>query len=144
MPLHLQKLCVGAESFEDLEEWIAQTLEEKRSRDLAVEQVHTTRMAPSRAEELLDGGSLYWVIKGVMQARQRLLALRSVTGADGISRCQLVLDPELVRVVPRSSRPFQGWRYLAHADAPSDMRDATKDAGLPAHIVVELKELGLL
>jgi hypothetical protein len=144
MPLHLQKLCVGAESFEDLEEWIAQTLEEKRSRGLAVEQVHTTRMAPGRAGDLLDGGSLYWVIKGVMQARQRLLALRSVTGADGISRCQLVLDPELVRVVPRPSRPFQGWRYLAHADAPSDMRDATKDAGLPAHIVVELKELGLL
>ena len=144
MPLHLQKLCVGAESFEDMAGWIAETLDDKRRRGLAVEQIHTTRMAPSRADELLDGGSLFWIIKGVMQARQRLVALRPVVDAEGISRCQLVLDPELIRVEPRPRRPFQGWRYLAAEDAPRDLAAATEDAGLPAHMLVELKGLGLL
>ena len=144
MPLHLQKLCVGAESFEDMAGWIAETLEDKRRRGLVVEQIHTTRMAPSRADELLDGGSLFWIIKGVMQARQRLVALRPVVDAEGISRCELVLDPVLVRVEPRPRRPFQGWRYLAAEDAPRDLATATQDAGLPAHMLVELKGLGLL
>jgi hypothetical protein len=144
MPLHLQKLCVGADSFEDLAEWIAETLAGKAKRGLVVEQIHTTRMMPSRGEEILGGGSLYWVIKGVMCARQRILELRPIKDSEGISRCQIVLEPELVRTEPRPRRPFQGWRYLAADDAPGDMDAATASTGLPPHLVIELRELGLL
>ncbi len=144
MPLHLQKLCVGANSFEDLAEWIAETLADKAKRGLVVEQIHTTRMMPSRGEEILNGGSLYWVIKGVMCARQRILELRPIKDSEGISRCQIVLEPELIRTEPRPRRPFQGWRYLAVDDAPGDMDAATATTGLPPHLVIELRELGLL
>ena len=144
MPLHLQKLCVGADSFEDMAGWIKETIAAKKKRGQVAEQVHTTRMMPSRGEEILDGGSLYWVIKGVMCARQDILDLRAVTDKDGISRCQIVLKPKLVRVEPRPRRPFQGWRYLKDEDAPGDLKDAAGTTGLPPHIALELKELGLL
>lgn len=144
MPLHLQKLCVGAESFEDMAEWIVETLDGLKKRGLPAEQVHTTRMMPSRGEEILSGGSLYWVIRGQMSARQRILELRPIVDSEGISRCQIVLEPELVRVEPRPRAAFQGWRYLKAEDAPRDMSDATASTGLPPHIVTELKELGLL
>src|SRR5690606_18642048 len=104
------KLCVGAESFEDMEGWIKETIAALKKRGEKAEQVHTTRMMPSRGAEILEGGSLYWVIKGVMCARQSILDLRPVTGKDGISRCQIVLKPRLIRVEPRPRRPFQGWR----------------------------------
>lgn len=144
MPLHLQKLCVGADSFEDLAEWIAETIQAKAKRGQIAEQIHTTRMMPSRGEEILAGGSLYWVIKGQMSARQRILELRPVVDSEGISRCQIVLEPELVRVEPRPRAAFQGWRYLKAEDAPRDMSDATASTGLPPHLVTELRELGLL
>jgi hypothetical protein len=144
MPLHLQKLCVGAESFEDMEDWIAQTLDQRRRAGQPVEQIHTTRMMPSRAAEIVEGGSLYWVIKGTMLARQQILELRAVTGQDGIQRCAIVLEPRMVRVTPWPRRAFQGWRYLAHDDAPGDL-GAGGDAGdLPQHLLLELRELGLL
>ncbi|MGQ4272986.1 DUF1489 family protein [Terrihabitans sp. B22-R8] len=144
MPLHLQKLCVGAVSCEDMEEWIEETLERKRHASVPVEQIHTTRMMPSRAAEILDGGSLYWVIKGAMLARQRILALRPVTGTDGIARCEIVLEPKMIRVDPRPRRAFQGWRYLTADDAPSDLRQGAEGGDLPAHLALELRELGLL
>jgi hypothetical protein len=144
MTLHLQKLCVGAESFEDLGAWIKEQIAAQKKRGQKPEQTHTTRMMPSRGEEILDGGSLYWVIKGVMCARQKILELRPVTGKDGISRCQIVLQPKLIRTEPRTRRPFQGWRYLKADEAPGDMDRATAATGLPPHIVTELKELGLL
>jgi hypothetical protein len=145
MTLHLQKLCVGAESFEDLDKWIKEQIATQKKRgSKKPEQTHTTRMMPSRGEEILDGGSLYWVIKGVMCARQEILELRPVTGKDGIARCQIVLKPKLIRTEPRPRRPFQGWRYLKADEAPGDMDRATAATGLPPHIVTELKELGLL
>lgn len=145
MTLHLQKLCVGAESFEDLAEWIKEQIAAQKKRgSKKPEQTHTTRMMPSRGEEILGGGSLYWVIKGVMCARQEILELRPVTGSDGISRCQIVLKPKLIRTEPRARRPFQGWRYLKADEAPGDMDRATASTGLPPHLVTELKELGLL
>jgi hypothetical protein len=144
MSLHLQKLCVGAESFEDLAGWIKERIQDQKKRGEKPEQTHTTRMMPSRGEEILDGGSLYWVIKGTMCARQRIFELRAVTGKDGISRCQIVLEPKLIRTEPRPHRPFQGWRYLADKDAPRDMKDAEAATGLPPHLVIELRELGLL
>jgi hypothetical protein len=145
MPLHLQKLCVGCDSPEDLRAWIDERMADRRRRGAPEEQVHTTRMAPKRGPELLDGGSLYWVIKGVILVRQRLTALRPVCGADGIERCELVLEPALTPVRPTPRRPFQGWRYLAHHEAPPDLADDERRApGLPAHLVAELRTLGLL
>ena len=113
MPLHLIKLCVGADSIGDLEEWIGERLAEMRRAGEPPEQRHTTRMQPKRVEELLDGGSLYWVIRGQLSARQALLGIRPFKDADGIGRCHLVLEPAVVPVQPRPCRPFQGWRYLA-------------------------------
>ena len=144
MALHLIKLCVGCESVEDLEDWIALKLEEKRRAGQPVEQFHTTRMTPKRGDELLAGGSLYWIIKGGVQCRQRLLAIRPFTDAEGISRCRLVLDPALVRTEWQPRRPFQGWRYLNPADAPADLAGAGTAEELPLNLRRELAELGLL
>jgi hypothetical protein len=143
MPLHLIKLCVGAESIRDLEEWITERLAEKRARGEPVEQFHTTRMVPNRAEELLDGGSLYWVIKGEIACRQKLLAVRPFVDADGIRRCRLVMEPIVQRVEPRPRGPFQGWRYLPANEAPPDL-GARADAALPEELRRELRTLGLL
>lgn len=144
MPLHLLKLCVGAESVQDLEEWIAETLADKAARGQAVTQFHTTRMVPTRTDELLGGGSLYWVIKGEVACRQALTGIEPFVDADGIRRCRLMLDPVVHRVEPRPSRPFQGWRYLAAKDAPADLDAAAGDTPLPENLRRELRSLGLL
>jgi hypothetical protein len=145
MPLHLIKLCVGADSIRDMEEWIAATLAMKRAAGRPPEQFHTTRSLPKRAEEVLDGGSLYWVIKGQIAARQLVRALRPVTDAAGIARCHIVLEPTLVQVMPRPQRPFQGWRYLADHEAPEDLTEgAGALAEMPEELRRELRELGLL
>jgi hypothetical protein len=145
MSLHLMKLSVGVQSIGDLEALIAERLAAKRARGEAVEHIHTTRMMPRRTEELLDGGSLYWVIKGQMAARQALVDLRQITDADGISRCQIVLEPIVVPVLPRPLRPFQGWRYLKPHEAPADISHGSGDIGeMPEDLRRELRELGLL
>lgn len=145
MPLHLLKLCVGAESIADLEDWIAQRAAAQKKRGEAPEHVHTTRMTPKRAEELLDGGSLYWVIKGQIAARERLLDIRPFTDSEGIGRTDLVLDGKVVAVMPQPFRPFQGWRYLQHKDAPADLDRASGDvAEMPEEMRRHLRELGLL
>jgi hypothetical protein len=145
MPLHLIKLCVGAESIPDLESWIAEKLAMKRKAKQKPEQCHRTRMAPKRQAELLDGGSLFWVIKGQISARQRLLDIRPYTDEQGIGRCDLVLEPEVIPVSPRRCRPFQGWRYLKDEEAPPDLRGGLADVGqMPEKMQKELRELGLL
>lgn len=145
MTLHLQKLCVGCDSPEDLRRWIDERMADRRCRGAPQEQLHTTRMTPKRGAELLDGGSLYWVIKGVILVRQPLTGMRQVRGADGIDRCELVLKPELTPVRPTPRRAFQGWRYLAAHEAPPDVADDGRKApGLPAHLVAELSSLGLI
>jgi hypothetical protein len=143
MSLNLLKLCVGAESVEDLEGWIGERIAARRAAGEPEEQIHTTRMVPKRTEELLDGGSLFWVIKGGIQCRQRLLDIRPFTDAEGIGRCHLVLEPVIARTEWHPRRPFQGWRYLAAADAPADI-GAGGDAAMPAPLRRELAELGLL
>jgi hypothetical protein len=144
MALHLIKLCVGCESPEDLEEWIALRLQEKRRRGEPAEQFHTTRMVPKQIEALTEGGSLYWVIKGMVQCRQRLLDVRPFVDGEGISRCHLVLEPAVVRTEWQPRRPFQGWRYLKPEDAPADIRSGSGTGDLPDHLRRELTELGLL
>lgn len=138
MALHLVKLCVGCASVAELERWIADR------RAAAGEHVHVTRMVPTR-RDALAGGSLYWVIKGQVACRQRLLVIVPFTDADGIGRCRLVLDPEVVAVEPRPCRPFQGWRYLDGARAPRDLVATPGDlAAMPEAMRRDLAELGLL
>lgn len=145
MSLHLIKLCVGAESIRDLQEWIDERLAQKKKKKLPLEHVHVTRMFPTRAEELLDGGSLYWVIKGQIAARQKLLDLRETKGKDGIKRCGIVLDLKVVPVSPRPRSAFQGWRYLQDKDAPPDLGKQGKGlVKMPEELRRELRELGLL
>ncbi len=145
MPLHLIKLCVGADSIGDLEAWIASRMAEKKKRGEPAEHVHTTRMTPKRAAELLDGGSLYWVIKGQVAAREKLLDIRPFTDAEGISRTDLALSGAVIPVMPRPCRPFQGWRYLAAKDAPDDIgRNDGAIAEMPEVMRRELRDLGLL
>lgn len=143
MPLHMIKLCVGAESVEDLQSWVAARLDEASRQGRAVEQFHQTRTIPKRAEDILEGGSLYWVIKGRVQVRQPILALRPIVDGEGIKRCHIVLEPRFVLTDPQPKRPFQGWRYLNADEAPADL-DAGIGATLPADLRNELAELGLL
>ncbi len=145
MPLHLIKLCVGADSVRDLEDWIKQKLKDKRKRGEKPEHIHRTRMVPKRAEELTDGGSLFWVIRGEVMCRQRIRDVRPFRDKDGIGRCGIVLDPKVVLVAPRPYRAFQGWRYLAPKDAPHDLEKvAPGAAAMPEKLRRELRELGLM
>lgn len=145
MTLHLIKLCVGVETIQELRDWVEENETHYRRLGRAFEQTHTTRMVPKRGDELLDGGSLYWVIKSQVACRQRLLAIIPFTDAQGIGRCRLHLDPNIVPVEPRPYRPFQGWRYLAASDAPRDLGDGAKGVEeMPESLRRELATLGLL
>lgn len=139
--INLIKLCVGTETPDDLARF--QTQRRKQLPDNLSR--HVTRMWPKRAEELVNGGSLYWVFKGVCLARQRVIRLDEVTGQDGILRCGIVLDPEIIRTTPMPRRAFQGWRYLAPADAPADLsKRAQSEDPLPASLNAALAEIGVL
>jgi len=141
--LHLIKLCVGVETLEELAGWQKKRLAEKKKKGQKPELIHITRQTPKRAEELLAGGSLYWVIKGQIAVRQRLIALRPLT-RDGVPHCGLVYDKKLVPVVRRPRAAFQGWRYLDPKDAPVDVSNVKGAKGLPAALQQELAALGLL
>jgi hypothetical protein len=145
MALNLIKLCVGCDSIQELEGWIKQRMKEKRKRGEKAEHIHRTRMAPKRAVELTDGGSLYWVIRGEIACRQRIRDLRPHRDKDGIGRCAIVLEPKVVPVDPRPLRAFQGWRYLAGKDAPPDLDKAARGSdGMPEKLRRELRDLGLM
>ncbi len=144
MNLHLVKLCVGIESADDLIDRVTHRLGEARARGRDTEHTHTTRMIPQRKEALLDGGSLYWVIRGSIQVRQRLLDIRPFRDEAGIRRCHLVLEPVFVLTRPQPRRPFQGWRYLYPADAPADFGDGDPTGAMPMALRRDLVELGLL
>ena len=145
MALNLLKLCVGVSAVEEQQAWIDHSQEEKRRKGLEPVQIHTTRMVPKRMDELLDGGSLYWVIKGNVQARQHLVDIRPFTDPQGIRRCDLVLEPRLILTNWQPRRAFQGWRYLKASDAPADLGMGNSGVNsLPPDLRVELANLGLL
>jgi len=143
MPLHIVKLCVGCDSLAELADWQKKRLKEKRAKGQKPELVHVTRMTPKRADEVLDGGSLYWVIKGQIAARQQLLAIRAVK-KNGVAHCGLVHQKDLIPVVARPRRAFQGWRYLEAKDAPPDLARTKGAQDLPESLQRELAALGLL
>jgi hypothetical protein len=139
MPLNLIKLCVGVSEVEELENWIADT---KRGRDSLD---HVTRMFPRRKDEILPGGSLYWVIRGMILCRQPIADLEAVRGGDGIERCRIAFKPQIIRVRPTPRRAFQGWRYLEAADAPPDLKKGEAAVGaMSDEMRRELAALGLL
>ncbi len=144
MPLNLIKLCVGIDSVEELADWQRRRAAEPRKRGVKPVLRHRTRSMPQRREEVLDGGSLYWVIKGLVQVRQKIIGLVPVTDKEGGSMCEIRYAPRLVRVELRPQRPFQGWRYLEADAAPPDLPKGAKADNLPGALAAELRSLGLL
>jgi len=138
--VNLVKLCVGADGVEDLVSWQA----ERAARIPGWVPCHVTRMWPKRADEVLAGGSLYWVFKGLILARQRIVGLEERIGDDGIPRCALIFDPAVIRTEPVPRRPFQGWRYLDPKDAPRDLPQGREgEPDLPRELATVLAEIGL-
>lgn len=140
MTIHLLRLAVGADSLDTMRAWRQEAQVDWQGKRV----VPTwTKRAPNRQAELLDGGCIYWVVKGFIRCRQRFAGFETVVGADGQAYCAMMMDPELVetRAVPR--RPFQGWRYLTPADAPPDLDGTDEGDTLPEHLLAELRDLGL-
>ena len=133
--LHLMKLCVGVRDVEALERRVARS---------GAEYLCRTRMLPKQHERLIEGGSLYWVMKGYVRARQRILDIRPYTDAGGIKRCHIVLEPLVVATETRRQKAFQGWRYLKPGDAPKDMPEHMKGWDLPPKLLRALADLGCL
>ncbi|MGH1355838.1 MAG: DUF1489 family protein [Thalassovita sp.] len=139
--MNLIKLSVGTETVETLTAW--QQLPQAQGPDGLPR--HVTRMWPKREPEILAGGSIYWVIKGVIQCRQRVLRMDEVIGSDGIRRCAIVLDRELHRTAQAQRRPFQGWRYLKPEDSPPDLPPGREaEDALPPELSAALSEIGVL
>lgn len=128
------KLCVGADDASDVERW------QKRLLQTSPLPFHHTRAVPKRAEELSDGGSIYWVTKGIILVRQRIHEVREITDRGGRRACELVFDPQLVAVDPTPKRAFQGWRYLKPEDAPADLKLGSGAIELPANLRAELRQ----
>lgn len=144
MPLNLIKLCVGIDELQELRDWQGQRLARMRAVGERPQLRHVTRSWPRRADEVLEGGSLYWVIKGVIRARQPVAGFEEVLDPqEGIRRCAILLAEELVETEGRPCRAFQGWRYLEAKDAPPDRR-AGGNGDLPAEMEAELRALGIL
>ena len=148
MTVNLIKLCVGVSDVTQLiqehERLVRQAL--KRKTKKPVEDHHWTRMRPKRDEEVLDGGSLFWVIRGTIRVRHRILRLDDVTDADGQAYCAIIYDPKVILVEPRPRRAFQGWRYLDPDEAPPDLAHTSAGSivSMPPKLRKQLAELGLL
>lgn len=134
------KLSVGTDDVAGLAAW--QMTKHAQAPDGMPQ--HVTRMWPKRSDEVLNGGSIYWVIKGVILCRQKILRLDEKIGPDGIRRCAIVSDPQLVRVAATPKRAFQGWRYLQPSDAPADLPDgAQTEEPLPPELSKALAAIGV-
>ncbi|MCU0881179.1 MAG: DUF1489 domain-containing protein [Hyphomonadaceae bacterium] len=142
MTVHIIKLCVGADSLQDLIDWHVWQTDQRRRAGLDPRPVCDTRSTPKRKTEIVGVGSLYWVIKGMITVRQPIEDLWTITSEGGSSRCEIVLGRDYVPVMPRRHKPFQGWRYLTPTDAPPDVSTATGGADLPDGLREQLRELG--
>ena len=138
MNLHLVKLCVGVSAVQEMRNWA------KIAGGSGEVCEHVTRMFPRRKDQIVPGGSLYWVIKGMILCRQPIADLEGVTDEHGIERCRIVFKPQIVLVRPTPRRAFQGWRYLEAADCPADLTKGETKADLPEQMRRDLAELGLL
>jgi hypothetical protein len=138
MALHLIKLCVGVSEMEEMKSWVAIARGTGEILD------HVTRMFPRRRDEILPEGSLFWVIRGMILCRQPIADLVPFLGGDGIQRCRILFQPEIIPVRPTPRRAFQGWRYLAAEDAPVDMPRGTGGKEMTEQMRRDLAELGLI
>jgi hypothetical protein len=137
--VHLVKLSVGIRDIEHLRQV------QRDRQDTNPPLRHRTRHWPRRAEEILDGGSIYWVVAGMLQCRQRILRIEADQYEDGSAATALILDPALVLVEPRPLKPFQGWRYLSRQDAPADLEGSgATGTDMPVGLRLALRELCLL
>lgn len=141
MTVHLQKLSVGSESIQTLADWQDHVVRRRQQQGLSAHHIHVTRMFPKRREEILDGGSIYWVIKGNILCRNRIVGLEETT-KNGRRACGILMDPELIPVLPNPRRAFQGWRYLQDGDQPADLTEVDNGADLPAAFRAKLINLG--
>jgi len=142
MTIHMIKLSVGSTSIETLAAYQQGSALKRGQEGLPAFADHITRMSPRQKESVLDGGSIYWVIKGIIQCRNTIVDLAETHTQDGRKACRIVLEPDLVPVVPTPKRAFQGWRYLKPEDAPADLPSIGDAENLPAHIRTKLVELG--
>ena len=140
--MHMQKLSVGSESIATLQDWQKMVVRRRKKRGLSPYHEHVTRMFPKQMEALLDGGSIYWVIKGLIQCRNELVALEETKTQDGRKACSILMQPKLIAVVPTPKRPFQGWRYLKAEDAPADLDKIGGANDLPPELRAKLANLG--
>lgn len=134
MTIHMVKLCVGADDIDDLVSW------QNRLVKTSPNPYHHTRMMPKRAEDLLRGGSIYWVIRRAIRVRQRIIDVREIKDSEGKKMCELVFDPELTQTYAQPKRPFQGWRYLKPEDAPRDLGTKEAAVSIPADLDQALKQ----
>ena len=140
MTVHLLKICVGIDDIPHLAR-----SQERRIAQSKGKLYHRTRHTPRRAEEVLDGGSLYWIIKGFVQVRQRIIGIHRRKDEDGKPYCLLERDQELVPTVWQPRRPHQGWRYLEPEDAPPDLARGNDEVHeMPPEMAAELRNLGLI
>lgn len=142
--LHLSKLSVGSTDLDTLSRWQSARVADRIKAGVDPRPRHITRMTPKRSAEVLKGGSIFWVIGGVILCRQPIEALEELRDEEGIRRCAIVFTPKLIRVEPRPKRAFQGWRYLTEADAPPDLIDAYDDEDpLPDGLREAMQQYGL-
>ncbi|MGE5259269.1 MAG: DUF1489 family protein [Actinomycetota bacterium] len=145
MTVHLVKLCVGCDTVKELADWQVERLKWLGRERKRVELCHRTLQTPKRGDEILDGGSLYWVIKGFVLVRQHIINLRPDTKDDGRACCGILLDKELVTTRAQPRHAFQGWRYLEAADAPKDVKAYQgEDDEVPPRMREDLRELRLI
>lgn len=146
MPAHLVKIAVGVTDVDHLASLQQARVARMVSAGQAPVLRHVTRNTPRRAAEIVDGGSMYWVIRGFIRVRQRIVRFETANDEEGRAACAIVLDPRLQRTALEPFRPFQGWRYLDAAKAPYDVRqeDGGQADEMPPGLAEELRQLGLL
>ena len=143
--VNLVKLCVGITAVGQIEQLQATRRRESSENGRLPVNIHITRNKPKRSQEIIDHGSLYWVIRRQIRVRQRIIRVDDLEDLEGKKRCGLILDPQLIRTEHRAYRPFQGWRYLEQSDAPLDLTSNQEaGVGMPSEMEEELRELGLL
>ena len=142
MTLHILKLLVGVEDVDHLDQ-----IQKKRLKREGILS-HITRNTPRKATEILEGGSIYWVIKRFIRVRQRLVGIERVVNSEGKPSCAFILDPNLVATELKEFRAFQGWRYFKNEESPADLIFQTGETEihkrLPDDMAAELKSLGLI
>lgn len=142
MTMHLQKLSVGSTSIESLQNWQDTIVARRKARGLLACHEHVTRMFPKQKEALLDGGSIYWVIKGQILCRNKIIGLEETRNGQGLKACSILMDPQIIPVQPAPRRAFQGWRYLKPEDAPKDLVGVGEADDLPRDLMVKLVNIG--